>query len=307
MSDITFPSVELNIYKAKSPVEATIVESSICTATSSPNFIRHITFDVSNTDLEGRVYPGQSLGVMAPGLDENGKPHKVRLYSVSSPHSGEDGAGKWYSTTVKRVIDEHWETQELFTGVCSNYLCSLKKGDKVLLTGPSGKRFILPENPKNYNYIFFATGTGIAPFRSMALELLKSEYNQSLNILFGCPYRTDIIYKELFNQLDKENDNVNYFTAVSREESRSNGGKLYVQHLTDKYKQVLKPVLEKENTLIYVCGLKGMEIGIYDELVKLGLTDYFILPEGFKKDDYDLKSELFSKLKPAERFLVETY
>jgi len=84
MPEITLPEVELNIYSPKDPVEAKVVENYIVTKESSPNYVRHITFDVSGTDLEGRVRVGQSIGVLPPGKDDRGKPHKLRLYSVSS-------------------------------------------------------------------------------------------------------------------------------------------------------------------------------------------------------------------------------
>lgn len=56
------------------------------------------------------------------------------------------------STTVKRSIDEI--DGKLYLGVASNYLSDLKPGDKVQLTGPSGKRYLLPENAQDFNYVF---------------------------------------------------------------------------------------------------------------------------------------------------------
>ena len=34
---------------------------------------------------------GQSVGVIADGIDKNGKPHKVRLYSIASSALGDLG------------------------------------------------------------------------------------------------------------------------------------------------------------------------------------------------------------------------
>ncbi|MEX1062217.1 MAG: FAD-binding oxidoreductase, partial [Balneolaceae bacterium] len=163
MAEIKLPEVELNIYTPKKPVEAKVVENRIVTQESSPNFVRHVIFDISGTDLVNRIRVGQSIGVLPPGEDDRGRPHKLRLYSVASPSRGEDGKPHLISTTVKRTIEEFGE--KLYLGVASNYLADLKPGDTVKLTGPSGKRFLLPENAKDFNYIFFATGTGIAPFR----------------------------------------------------------------------------------------------------------------------------------------------
>lgn len=306
------PEVELNIYKPRNPVEVPIVKSEITTHSASPNFVRHIEFDVSGTDLENRVLPGQALGVLAEGEDENGRPHKVRLYSICSPTGGEDGEGKIYATTVKRVIDEHWETQELFTGVCSNYLCARKPGDIIQMTGPSGKRFILPENSGDYNFVFLATGTGIAPFRGMAIDLMRKDSStgteNEVALIFGCPYRTDLLYHKLFEDLDEQNKNFHYLKAISREDPRPDGTKPYVQYTLIDQKKLLLPILQKENTLIYVCGLKGMETGIFQMLGMMGLFDYMRIDEELKIiNPMEWSRDQLKTIKGGERMFLEVY
>lgn len=306
---IQLPEVELNTYKPKNPVLVPIVKSKITTDTASPNFVRHIEFDVSGTELENRVIPGQALGVIAEGVDENGRDHKVRLYSICSPTGGEDGKGKIYATTVKRVIDEHWETQELFMGVCSNYLCARKAGDAIRMTGPSGKRFVLPENPGDYNYIFLATGTGIAPFRGMVIDLMRSGMKNEVVLAFGCPYRTDLLYRQLFDDLDEKHDNFHYLKAISREDPRPDGTKPYVQYTLIDRKDLLQPILQLENTLIYVCGLKGMETGIFRILGMMGLFDYITVKDQLQ-DINPLNwtwEQLKKNIKAAERMFLEVY
>ena len=185
MADIELPEVELNIYSPKQPAEATIVENYVCTAENSPNIIRHITFDLSGTDLVGKFKTGQSIGILPPGLNEKGRPHKLRLYSVSSPSKGEKGNSQLVSTTVKRANEE--VDGVFYQGLCSNYLSNLKPGDKVKVTGPSGRRYLLPTNALEYNYVFFATGTGIAPFRGMIMELFEKGMANQVALVFGCP------------------------------------------------------------------------------------------------------------------------
>jgi ferredoxin--NADP+ reductase len=292
-TEFIIPDVPINLVKPKDPVEVPILESKIATAASSPNFIRHITFDVSGTPLENNIRSGQSIGILAPGVDEKGKPHSLRLYSVASPTGGEDGNGKIYATTVKRVIDENWDTQDLFTGVASNYFCSLKPGMTVKMTGPSGKRYLLPENPENFNYIFFATGTGIAPFRGMIMDLVKAGSKNEMVMVFGCPYRTDLLYADYFNKLDADLPNFHYLKMISREEPRSDGSKPYVQSALTYNEDLLGPILRKDNTLIYICGLKGMEEGILKTLLKQGLTAYV--------------TETEKGLKHTDRMFVEVY
>ncbi|MEQ9279892.1 MAG: FAD-binding oxidoreductase [Balneola sp.] len=307
MAEIILPEVELNIYSPKDPVEATIVENYVCTAENSPNIVRHITFDISGTDLVDRIRVGQSVGVLPPGETEKGRPHKLRLYSVSSPTKGEGGKSHLVSTTVKRSIDEI--DGKLYLGVASNYLSDLKPGDKVQLTGPSGKRYLLPENAQDFNYVFFATGTGIAPFRGMIMELFESGYKGDVALVFGCAYRTDILYPDFIKEMSEKHSNFHYLSCVSREDRRSDGSKYYVQSVINDHSDTLNPIFEKENTLIYICGMKGMETGIYQNLALQGHLEYLqvrgdlaeIPPSEWQWED------LKKNIKPSSRTFEEVY
>lgn len=307
MAEIILPEVELNINSPKDPAEATLVENFVCTSESSPNIIRHLTFDISGTDLVGKFRVGQSIGVLAPGEDHRGKPHKLRLYSVSSPSSGEGGKPHLVSTTVKRAMDEVDGT--FYMGVCSNYLCNLKVGDKLKVTGPSGRRYLLPVNSEDFNYVFFATGTGIAPFRGMIIELLESGFKGQVALVFGCPYRTDVIYPKFFTEMEEKYDNFHYIKMISREDRRPDGSKYYVQTAIEDHGETLDPILSQDNTLIYLCGMKGMETGIYHNLAKKGFMDYLLLRDGLEdKDPADWSwEEAKTLVKPSPRTFEEVY
>ncbi len=301
------PEVILNLYTPKSPATIKVVENRIATVESSPNIVRHITFDISGTEMVGKVRAGQAIGVVPPGEDEQGKPHKIRLYSVSSATGGEGGQPHLVSTTVKRNIEE--VEGKLYTGVCSNYLSNLQPGEELLATGPSGKRFVLPVDAKKWNYLFFATGTGIAPFRGMLKDLFdQGDYNGDACLLFGSPYRTDLLYLDELTELEKKADNFHYMKAISREDRRSDGSKPYVQSLLEDQADLLRPILEKPNTLIYICGLKGMESSIYKKLLKEGFFDYFELREALPADLSALDgAELKKVAKPNTRIFEEVY
>ncbi|MDA0907559.1 MAG: FAD-binding oxidoreductase [Bacteroidetes bacterium] len=271
MAEIALPEVKLNLYNVKSPVQATVVENRIVTKEVSPNIVRHLVFDVSGTELEGQVAAGQSVGVLTPGEDANGKPHKLRLYSLASPSRGEGGHAHLISTTVKRTIEEI--EGKLYTGVASNYLCDLQPGDPVMLTGPSGRRFLLPERAHEYQYLFFATGTGVAPFRGMIQELDLSK--TSATLAFGCAYRTDVLYADEFDPLAKDHSSFHFLKAISRENRRADGTKAYVHTLLEDAPEAVRKQVASKNTLIYICGLKGMEWGIYKTLLQQGHSSYF--------------------------------
>jgi ferredoxin--NADP+ reductase len=306
MSELILPEVEMNIYSPKDPIDVEVVENYIVTKESSPNIVRHITFDVSGTNLESKIRVGQSVGILPPGEDENGRPHKLRLYSVSSPTVGEYGKQHLVSTTVKRTIDEF--ENKLYLGVASNYLANLQPGDKVQMTGPSGKRFLLPENAGDYNYLFFATGTGIAPYRGMIMELFNDSFENDCALSFGCPYRTDLLYSDFFEEMDETHDNFHYLKSISREARRGDGSKCYVQTQLEDEEDLLSPILKKDNTLIYICGMKGMEIGIYKQLVRLNLLDYVQIRKELPDSLNDIPADKFKRyIKPSARTFEEVY
>jgi ferredoxin--NADP+ reductase len=306
MSEIKLPEVELNIYTKNNPAEVKVVENKIVTRESSPSFIRHITFDISGTDLVNRIRVGQALGVLPPGEDERGRPHKLRLYSISSPTAGENGQPHLVSTTVKRVLEEYED--KLYAGIASNYLADLKPGDTLRVTGPSGKRFLLPENANDFNYVFFATGTGIAPFRGMIQELFENDFKNECVLIFGCPYRTDLLYADYFEDMSRKYPNFHYLISISREDRRKDGSKYYVQSQLEDEKELLNPILAKENTLIYICGLKGMEEGIYKELIRQELFDYLEIKKKLPDDINSVDKRDFKRLiKPSPRTFEEVY
>ena len=269
--------IALNTYRIKSPLQARVIENRKLTKDASPSDTRHVVFDVSGGPMEYTA--GQSVGVLTPGLDEKGRPHAVRLYSVASHRSGEAGIPNSLSLCVKRVQYQDSVTGVLKKGVASNYVCDLKPGDTVRLTGPVGNRFLLPENLSPCNFIFIATGTGIAPFRGMLVELFQRNRSLGQNpfqgevwLFFGVPYRTDLLYEGEFQDYQKY-PNFHFVTAVSREESDSEGKKIYVQNRIAEKSSELEGILFDPQTWIYICGLKGMEKGLYESFQKMMTLD----------------------------------
>lgn len=269
------PEARMHLYGPTAPAVGVVVRNERCTAgRRAAGFVRHIEIDVSGTQLAGAFLPGQSFGVIPPGTDEHGREHKLRLYSLASPSRGEDGQGRVVATTVKRLIDEHQETGRLFLGVSSNYLCDLKPGERVRLTGPAGKRFLLPVRPEEHDFVFFATGTGIAPFRGMLLELLRPASGPPLTrsrlvLVMGAPYASDLLYDPLLRELADQNPNFTYLTAISREPQADGHGPLYVQDRLSTHREMLGEILSRSRTLVYICGVAGMELGILQSMARI--------------------------------------
>lgn len=314
--------VQMHLVRPNEPVVGTITKNEICTASrKAAGFVRHIEIDVAGTPLEGQCMAGQSVGVLAPGTDDKGRPYQPRLYSLASPSRGEDGAGKIISTTVKRTIDEHWETGALFLGVASNHLADRQPGDTVHLSGPAGKRFVLPEQPGEHDYLFFATGTGIAPFRGFIKELLDDQYHEKhgddpsprITLVMGSPYASDLLYHDFFLDMeDKHPDRFRYLTAISRERQHDGHDKIYVQDRLDTHRDDLLPLLAHERTLIYICGVAGMEMGIFKKLASMlkgsTLEQYLkIEPEALADINGWDRKMLHRQIKATRRVMLEVY
>ena len=267
---ISLPTVFVNTFRKSSPLSAKVIENRQLFSKGDPeNEAKHIVLEIS-----GMSYlEGQSVGVLTPGINEKGKPHAVRLYSIASPGSDIGEANK-VALCVKRLIYTDPETQEKKRGIASNYLCDLKAGDKVNLTGPAGRHFLLPvEEEIQRPYLFFATGTGIAPFLGMLYRLLaKGRSPQKDIFLFlGVKRQSELIYNEELAAY-AEYDNFHYRFALSREQKNSKGGKLYLHDLIDNSNERKDQIIDTVNdpeTLIYICGLKGMETNIYKKLAEL--------------------------------------
>lgn len=303
----------LNLVAPGAPAEGVVVSNERCTAsTKAAAFVRHIAIDVSGTPLAGRFLAGQSFGVLPPGTDAKGRPHQLRLYSIASPSGGEDGRGNILATTVKRTIEELPETHQLYLGVASNYLCDLHPGDRVRITGPSGKRFLLPADPGAHDYVFFATGTGIAPFRAMVMELLARRAGSNIVLVMGAPYATDLLYHEQLLDLASRHPNFRYLPALSRERQGDSSPPMYVHDHLTRSGDLLLPLLASGRTLVYACGILGMELSLLKQMAR-------VLPEQVRAQYLTADAAtlldipgwthkmLHRQVKHTRRFLLEVY
>lgn len=288
-----------NLFRVKSPLRGRVLENRRITpeARGVKNDVRHTL--IASPGL--RYIPGQSVGVIPPGVDpRTGKPESLRLYSVASAAKGDLGDGRTVSLCVVRHFWKDPATGEEHAGVCSEYLCDLKAGDEVLLTGPVGMHFLVPEDFRERDVVFFATGTGIAPFRGMLQELFERGHRREAWLVFGVPYRDVTLYDEEFRR-HLEHPNFRYATAVSREETNPNpdriptpNQKMYVQALLYARRAELGPVLRRPRTLVYLCGLKGMEKGIFEAVELVGR-------------EQGEAGSLVERMKAERRLFVEVY
>ena len=217
----------------------------------------HIVLDFGN--LPFPVLEGQSIGIMAPGLDANGKAHHARQYSVASPRNGERPGYNNLSLTIKRVLEDHHGNP--VRGVASNYMCDLKVGDKVDVIGPFGSSFLMPNHPRSH-IVMICTGTGSAPMRAMTewrrrLRQSGKFEGGKLMLFFGARSKEELPYFGPLQSLPKDFIDINF--AFSR---TPGAPKRYVQDVMRERAADVALLLSDPNTCFYVCGLKSMEEGV---------------------------------------------
>lgn len=296
MAAVDKSKVPLNLYRPNNPYTAKVLYNERIVGEGAPGETKHMIF---NHDGNMPYLEGQSIGVIPPGLDDKGKPHKVRLYSIASTQHGDFGDGKTVSLSVKRLVYEDDEGNEV-KGVCSNHLCDLKAGDEVKISGPVGITMLMPTDP-DATIIMLATGTGVAPFRAFMRRAFAEnnadyDFKGTMWLFLGVPTSSTLLYQEEFEEM-KANypEQVRLDYAISREQTDAEGNKMYLQTRMKEYEEELYELFQKDNTYVYMCGLKGMESGIDD-----------FMSARFAKDGMDWV-KYRKQMKKDKRWEVEVY
>jgi benzoyl-CoA 2,3-dioxygenase component A len=275
---------------AQQSISATVVGNVRVTQMGSDYDTHHVMLDFGV--LPFPVLEGQSIGILAPGVDSQGRPHHARQYSVASARNGERPGYNNLSLTIKRVLQDH--QGQAVRGVASNYLCDLQVGDKVQVIGPFGSSFLMPNHPRS-NIVMICTGTGSAPMRAMTewrrrlRQTGKFEAGKLL-LFFGARSPEELPYFGPLQKLPKDFIDINFaFSRVPGQTRR------YVQDVMRERANDLAALLADSNTYFYVCGLRSMEEGVL-----LALHD-IALQSGLAWD------ALAAALKQEGRLHLETY
>lgn len=167
--------------------------------------IREIVLDIDRPGFSYRV--GQSIGVITPGDQQMAREEHFRLYSVADlPEESEQGLPR-VKICVRRCnyIDEY--SGEEYRGVASNYLCDLREGDEITISGPYGLPFEVPDD-HSATLILICTSTGIAPFRAFVKHLYRDipDWTGTVWLFYGANDPLEMVYMN-----DEHDDFVNYY------------------------------------------------------------------------------------------------
>jgi NAD(P)H-flavin reductase len=208
----------------------------IATFQAEVSRIKNLTHDVRELELalyeprEISFKAGQFISFEVP---KDGFPYPLtRPYSIASPPSLGD--------RVLLVFN-------LVTGgPGSTYLYGLREGDPVAFKGPAGSFYLREDH--NKHLLFVATGTGIAPFRSMLLTQLERDDRQPVTLFWGLRYERDLYYQDELLALADRHKQCSFVTTLSQPETGWRGIKGRVTAL------VQDRITSVRDLAVYLCG-----------------------------------------------------
>jgi NAD(P)H-flavin reductase len=163
---------------------------------------------------------------------------EIRPYSIASPPRDDLS----FELCINRVK----------AGYVSNYLCDLPLDSVVEFKGPYGS-FVVTQ-PIDRDLVFLATGTGVAPFRSMLSDLLAKETAVAHDIwlIFGVRFVEGLLYQKDFESLQRTHPRFHFVPVVSRPSDEWPGATGHVQD------QLRNLFAGRNDFRAYVCGVKPM-------------------------------------------------
>lgn len=150
-------------------------------------------------------------------------------------------------------------------GPATNYLWKeIKVGSSIPFKGPAGI-FTLPD-PLEEEICLIATGTGIAPYRSMLLDLVNHPRpSKNIYLLFGTRYVKDILYRKEMEELQHKIPSLSFIPVLSREADPGYEGKKGYVHPV--YEELFA---DKRPAVFYLCGWRNMVDEARQRIAEMG-------------------------------------
>jgi len=214
--------------------------------------VRHFLFEVPGTERLDFI-PGQFVSLMG---EVNGK-KITRAYSIASAPNGTSR----FELCLNRLQE----------GIFSPYLFALKPGDAVDMRLPLGM-FVLRKPPRES--VLIATGTGIAPFRSI-LHAHVNETWPPFTLLFGVRYESHLMYRAEFEEMARKFPLFRFMPVLSRPDANWSGRTGHVQaHLAEA-------IGDRRDLDVFLCGMKAMVDDVRNILKETGFDRKQILFEKY--------------------------
>lgn len=214
--------------------------------------VRHFEFEVPDRP-DFPFVPGQFVSITET---LHGK-KVTRPYSIASAPDGNR-----FDLCLNLVAE----------GLMSPHLFSLDVGATVEIRPPLGM-FVL-KNPAR-EAILVATGTGVAPFRSMILAEQAAAAPRPMTLIFGVRYEASLLYREEFETLSGRHASFRFWPTLSRPGEGWKGRTGHVQAHLDE------AIGERRDLDVYICGLKLMVDDVRERLKAKGFDRKQIVYEKY--------------------------
>jgi Na+-transporting NADH:ubiquinone oxidoreductase subunit F len=232
-------------FKVKEDISIEIPEElfNVRQFTAKVESMRDLTHDIKEVRLELIDPPeinmtaGQFIQFQVPEYELTDEP-VYRAYSMASVPSD------------SRHIE--LEIRLVPNGICTTYVHNyLKEGDEVLLNGPYGD-FFLRENERPM--ICIAGGSGMAPLKSILLDMAEKGSDRKVQYFFGARSKRDLFLVDEMRELEEKLPNFQFIPALSEPQEEDNwDGEVGL--ITDV---VAKYVEDGADSEAYLCGSPGM-------------------------------------------------
>jgi CDP-4-dehydro-6-deoxyglucose reductase len=203
--------------------------------------VRHFLFEAPGVERIDFV-PGQFVS-LSDAIE--GKTI-TRAYSIASAPA----AGNRFELCLNRVGD----------GAFSPHLFAMIPGDSVDMKPPLGT-FVLRQPLRDS--LLAATGTGVAPFRSMLKASLAKD-SPVFTLLLGARYESHLLYREEFEEMARRFPQFRFWPTLTRPGPQWTGRVGRVQA------HVAEAVGERRDIDVYLCGLREMVDDLRQILKNMG-------------------------------------
>jgi ferredoxin-NADP reductase len=166
--------------------------------------------------------------------------------------------------------------QRIPGGEVTPALFALGSGDRVALGDAPKGRFLLDGGAQRH--LMVATGTGIAPLRSMLRDALHRGVAQEVVVLLGASYADELPYHDELTALAASDPRVRYVPTVSRPTEARNAGWSGRTGRVDPLAVEVAAGMGTAGTHVYACGNGGM---IAEVRGALGRSGFAISSETF--------------------------
>jgi ferredoxin--NADP+ reductase len=187
------PIVRLEDYPTKPRYAATVLSSERITDAAADVEVRELVLEVDEHEFDFEI--GQCIGVLSEGPREFGGSVHHRLYSVADTPAPQHPGKPEITIVVRRCnyIDDY--SGEQFDGISSNYICNRTRGDRLMITGPFGMPFNVPDD-RSANLLLIGLGTGIAPFRGLLKRIYREQggWEGKVRLLYGAHSSLELLY-----------------------------------------------------------------------------------------------------------------